>query len=232
MPDRDKDSGRTGEARSPPFRKDTRNRDSVSLPPSRGPLIGAPDTAVSRRSHSTPTPSQPEGSPQRRRGDAGAMPANRSPRARAVVAGPIRKEPNPWRVVASVTGMIAVALLCALLWPAARNAMEDTTPAAAAIPNPSASVKPETRGGKERVELPADAGVALTMALDHLDAALVRASGKSPQELLHKISLPGQNCPMVWANDSPSLVFGGAPIRPNSLAHILEDCAEAVSRVQ
>jgi hypothetical protein len=236
----------------------TRSRTSPANQTPRGGLIGTPGTASRRaaakreafRSYSAltqPVDRRPQpGVPKhaRRRGDAGALPANPPPVAqdRAVraqhvlpVTGTVRKAVNPWAVVVSVVGMIGMVLLCVMFRPAAAD------------PNPHASAAPETRAGKEpalqsvtaglstfqqRNELPADPGAALTMALDHLSSALDEAAGGSQEEILRKASAPGQDCRMAWTNDTPSLVFGRFPIRANSLAHTLEACAQAVLRMR
>jgi hypothetical protein len=115
--------------------------------------------------------------------------------------------------------MMVVTLLCALRWQNARGAKENPAPSAVAISDPAPAI-----------ELPAEPDAALTMALAHLDTALNGVYGRSPEEVLRKVSTRGRDCTMVWADHSPSLVFGADPIRPNSLAQILEACAEAVSR--
>jgi hypothetical protein len=165
---------------------------------------------------------------------------------------PVPKKRNPWAVVAIVAGVVGMIGGCVLFWPRARAATGNGTPVSAAVLNPPASPgpersgmersgmeKPDARAGKElgvrsvfpgRLELPADPSAALTTALAHLSTALDGAGG-NPEAVLRKVSKPGQKCMMVWANDSVSLVFGGNPIPQNSLAHGLEDCAEAVSRV-
>jgi hypothetical protein len=170
---------------------------------------------------------------EQRRAEAGT-PVESDPDVDALQAVPVRKKRNPWPVVVSVIGTIGATVLCVLFWPAARVAMGNATPVSAAVSIPAAALIPETpvpQSARTRLELPADPSAALSTALAELSQALDRARG-NPEEVLRKVSKPGQKCTMVWANDSVSLVFGGDPIRANSLAHQLEDCAEAVSRVR
>jgi hypothetical protein len=112
-----------------------------------------------------------------------------------------------------------------MFWPTARH----SRPPASAVQETQAAAELST--SQRRDDLPADPGAALTTAIDHLGAALDGAAEGSPEEILRKVSTPGQDCRMVWANDSPSLVFGRYPIRANSLAHTLEACAQAVTRM-
>jgi hypothetical protein len=153
---------------------------------------------------------------------------------------------NPWLIAASVIGMIAVSLLCVLLWPLVRKAAENAPRDSPAASNPSSAIESETRAGTEprrqsviavvgspsrlHIELPVDPAAALTMAIDHLSTALEGVPGRSSDEILRQLSKTRPGCRMVWTDDVPSLVFGGDP-RPNSLAYTLEDCAEAVSRL-
>jgi hypothetical protein len=129
-------------------------------------------------------------------------------------------------VVAVLAGTIGMAVLCVMFRPTARDS------------NRPASAAPETRARKElstlqqRNELPADPGAALTTAMDDLGAAIHAAPEGSTEEILRKVSTPGRDCRLVWANDSPSLVFGRYPIRANSLAHTLEACAQAILRMR
>ncbi len=84
---------------------------------------------------------------------------------------------------------------------------------------------------RQRVVLPAEPGAALSGALDDLDSAIEGAPQGSTEEILRKASARGQDCRMVFVDNSPSVVFGKYPNRANSLAVTLEACAQAVSRI-
>jgi len=192
--------------------------------------------------------------PARRRGDAAAMPANPSPPVQGPAAVAERVLPvtetvrtplNPWPAVARVAGMIALTLLCVMIRPAARDAKGHATPGSVAASkspaSPEAGPLAGPLAGKESAPhlvpagasavLPAEPSAALTAALDHLSTAIDGAAEGSPEEILRKVSKPGQDCTMVWVDNSPSLVFGRFPIRENSLAQTLEACAQAVARL-
>jgi len=252
MPENDEYSVSPGEEpSSPPDSPAARARPAATLAnrPAIGRMVGTPGVAARRnaaeremlRSRLKRAQSQVEVVRQRRRrGDAGGMPVaalesdpGLSTQYGLPVARNVRKKRNPWPVVASVAGMIGVSVFCVLLWPMARRAMANPTPVSVAVSNPRASLDLKAREPEARAEeeLPAEPGAALTMGLAHLGTALERAGGGSPEEALRKASKPGQKkCMIVWTNDSVSLVFGGNALRPNSLAHELEDCAEAVSQ--
>jgi hypothetical protein len=255
MPENDEYSVSPGEEPSSPAESPAaRARPPATLAnrPAIGRMVGTPGVAARRnaaeremlRSRLKRAQSQVEVVRQRRRrGDAGAVPVaavasdpSVSTQYGLSLGGDVRKKRNPWLVVASFAGMIGVTVFCVLLWPMARRAMANPPPVSVAVSNPRASFElrrrepvarePEARAGED---LPADPGAALTMGLAHLSTALERAGGGSPEEVLRKASKPGKKCMVVWTNDSVSLVFGGNALRPNSLAHELEDCAEAVS---
>jgi hypothetical protein len=203
----------------------TRSRTNLVTQTPRGGLIGTP--GASFQSYPVLNPAQPAVRRQaRREGDAGAIPANPSPLGQdRAVAGNVRKALNPWLLLASLAGTIGIAVLCVIFWPTARNSH---SPASAAL---AMRASAELSTSQQRDELPDDPGAALTTAIDHLGAALDEVAEGSPEEILRKVSTPGRDCGMVWANDSPSLVFGRYPIRGNSIAHTLEACAQAVSRM-
>jgi hypothetical protein len=221
----------------------TRSRTNLVSQAPRGGLIGKPGEAFRRSAakreafgsypalnpplNPTLNPVQPAVPRQaRRKDDAVARPANPSALGQQrAVTGTVRKPLNPWPVVASLGGTIAMAVLCVMFWPTAR----DSNPAASAAPAARAAAELST--SQRRDELPADPDAALTTALDDLGAALDAAAEGSQEEILRKVSTPGQDCRMVWAKDSPSLVFGRYPIRANSLAHTLEACAQAILRM-
>lgn len=253
-------SGGTGEAAASPPSGDTetggvpvspapaRSQTNLANQPPRGRLTGTPGAAFRRsaaeretsRSYSArtkPPPAVPQQA--RRRGDAAAVPANPSPLGQAGAAperdtavdtrhglpitGTVRKALNPWAVAACVLGMTAMAVLSVMFWPTARDAKGQESALKSGAAGVSASQQPN--------ELPAEPSAALTTALDHLSTAIDGAAEGSPEEILRKASTPGQDCTMVWVNNSPSLVFGRYPIRENSLAHTLEACAQAVLRL-
>jgi hypothetical protein len=164
----------------------------------------------------------------RRRGDVVESDPGASAWHGIPVSETVRKKRSPWLVAVGVAGMLGVAVFCVFFRPVAREAMGKAAAVSAAASDPPAVLQPDARAVRE---LPADPSSALTMALAHFSTALEVAGGENPEEVLRKVSKPGQTCAMVWTNDSLSLVFGGGPTRPNALAHQLEDCAEAVSRV-
>jgi hypothetical protein len=97
-----------------------------------------------------------------------------------------------------------------------------------------ASVAPHTvvtALGPQPVDLPADPPAALSEALDRLNAAVASAPAQTTEQILRRASASGNGCLLIWNGNVPSLVFGMKPIRPNSLAHVLSDCADAVSRL-
>jgi hypothetical protein len=224
---------------TPVFPAPTRSRTNLANP-GPGTYVGSPGTAVPRRSSAEREQlrfqpnciqPQPEVPRQGRRTDAAVTPGPERDWAAGVAHGLAISETrrrNPWRIVAGVIGMIAVSLLCVLLWPIIRKATENSTRDSPAY-NPSTVVvaSPSRRRG----ELPVDPDAALTTALDRLSTALEGVPGRSSEEILRQLSTHRQGCRMVWTGDVPSLVFGGEPLRPNSLAYTLEDCAEAVSRL-
>jgi hypothetical protein len=260
MAENDDDPVSPGEALPPPSEEHSelggtpgspvaraRSRTHSGNRPALGRMVGTPGAAARRklaaeremlRYRLKKAQPQVEALREEQRRAEGGPPVESDPDVGALQAVPVRKKRNPWPMVAgmvvSVIGTIGVAVLCVLFWPAARVAMGNATPVSAAVSNPPAALILETPGpqsARSRLELPADPSAALSMALAELSQALDRARG-NPEEVLRKVSKPGQKCTMVWANDSVSLVFGGDPIRANSLAHQLEDCAEAVSRVR
>lgn len=125
------------------------------------------------------------------------------------------KKRSLWLWLVAAAGMLALGL-CIVCWPLAQNP-----------PPPPISLAPvEKLPGRE---MPRDPDDALTVALDRLDSALSAAPGSNPQAALRKASTAHKGCMIIWTNGLPSLLFGQEPVRPNSLARILEDCAEAVS---
>ncbi len=81
------------------------------------------------------------------------------------------------------------------------------------------------------VDLPSDPYAALSEALDRLNAAVASVPAQTTEQLLREASAAGNGCLLIWHGNVPSIVFGMKPIRPNSLAHVLSDCADAVSRL-
>ena len=101
-----------------------------------------------------------------------------------------------------------------------------------APPHPAAVPRDRVAGLPEIVPgLPDDAGGALTAALDDLDSAVEGFPQQSPEQILRMVSGPGRDCRLLWKGHYPSIVFGMAPIRPNSLAANLEGCARAVKQL-
>jgi hypothetical protein len=183
--------------------------------PPRGRLIGAPRAAfrrsVASQSYAAQTKSQPAVPRQERR----------IARAVAPVTETVRKALNPWLVMASAAGMIAMGVLCAMFWPTAL-----------AVGEPAPLLVASGAGtSQQRIELPLEPGAALATALDDLGAAIDGAPQGSTEEILRRVSKPERDCGMVWVNNSPSVVFGRYPIRANSLAWTLESCAQAVLRM-
>jgi len=135
----------------------------------------------------------------------------------------LSKERSRWRA-AAVAGLIALVFLCALAWRTLH----------APVKAPPAD-SPVARQGelKPRNELPLDPHDALATAIDRLDDALAaaRGIGISTDEALRRVSANGKGCLMVWRDDLPSVLFGREPVRRNSLANTLADCAQAVSRL-
>lgn len=152
--------------------------------------------------------------------------------------GELSKERNLWRGAATITGVIALTVLCVTWWwrvtlpvPDKQAAMKQSTTQVVGDPATPAAVS-------NRRVLPADPDAALTMGIDLLNAALAGVPGKSAEQALRIVSRNGQDCAVVWNNDVPSLLFPGNrqhrvkdPIRANALANTLADCAEAVSRL-
>jgi hypothetical protein len=79
-------------------------------------------------------------------------------------------------------------------------------------------------------ELPADPHAALTTGMDRLNAAVAARHAHSQEEMLTMASRSGPGCTLVFTNHLPSVVFGMGPVRQNSLARTLSDCADAVSK--
>jgi hypothetical protein len=71
----------------------------------------------------------------------------------------------------------------------------------------------------------------LITALDRLNEAVASVPEQSAEQILRKVSAPGHGCQLVWYGRTPSILFGRPPIRANSIAATLADCAEAVSRL-
>lgn len=185
-------------------------------------------------------PGEKRGEPDqgRRRGDAPWIPVqvvlnvgDRTEGASSdrVVAGVPAKPRRPWRTAAVVAGSLVLAALASFFWPLAREALENRNSPVSV----SSAPQPARAGGAAhpRIELPADPDAALTTALDHLNTALEEMPGRSPEQILRTVSSRKQDCMLAWTSNLPSLIFGGEPLRPNSLAYTLENCAESVSRM-
>jgi hypothetical protein len=84
--------------------------------------------------------------------------------------------------------------------------------------------------GMHYSELPADPRAALTAGMDRLNAAVAAKHAPSQEDLLTTASRSGHGCALAFTNHLPSVVFGGGPVRENSLARTLSSCAEAVSK--
>jgi hypothetical protein len=126
-----------------------------------------------------------------------------------------------WRGIAvlAIIGALALAILVFIKPPQLQPVVVHSVVAA---PRPSAT-KP--------VDLPSDPYSALSEALDRLNAAVAAVPSQTMEQILRKASAAGNGCLLVWNGSVPSIVFGMKPIRPNSLAHVLSDCADAVSRL-
>jgi len=136
----------------------------------------------------------------------------------------LSKERNLWRGLASAAGVIAVALVCVMLWWITSISSAPLSSGRQSPPGPS------TPAATASV-LPLDAAAELSHALDNLDYALATVPGITAEAALRKVSTPGKGCMVVWVDDQPSLVFGGEPVRPNTLAKTLSGCADAVTRL-
>ena len=90
---------------------------------------------------------------------------------------------------------------------------------------------PAARKALKFGELPDDPYAALNTGIDQLNTAVASVGDRSPEESLRLASRPGHSCRLVWTDRLPSVVFGMEPIRQNSLAHTLADCAREVSKV-
>ena len=94
-------------------------------------------------------------------------------------------------------------------------------------PSHPAAAPPATR----EIKLPDDAGAAFRTAIDDLDGAVADIPEQSPEQILRTVSGPGHDCLLLWNGDYPSVIFGRAPVRPNSLAANLEGCAQAIKQL-
>lgn len=123
-----------------------------------------------------------------------------------------------------------LALICVLTGMVTRNSPD---PAIVAQPHLAAKAPDGQKiSPAEPVrELPDDAGEALTAALDDLDSAIEDFPQRSPEQILRAVSRPGHDCMLAWDTRYPSLIFGRMPIGPNSLAAMLEGCAQAVKQL-
>ena len=175
----------------------------------------------------------------RRSSDAASLPVNLSradeekdDQRELAIEDELPKRPNSRHGIATAGG-IALAFVCGMCLPAPRTVRETATPDSLApiqtVTRPAVPPTPVPR----RIELPADPEAALTTALDHLNAELeALPAGLSPGQILRQVSADVHGCMLTWTNDIPSVVYGREPLGPNSLAYILEDCAEAVSRMR
>jgi hypothetical protein len=140
----------------------------------------------------------------------------------ATESGALSKERNLWRGLASSAGVITLALVCVMLWWLASLSSAPVSNGRQSGP----SVLPAPAN-----ELPLDAAAELANALNSLDYALATVPGTTAEAALRKVSAPGKGCMIIWVDDHPSVVFGRAPLRPNSIANTLSDCVDAVSRL-
>lgn len=135
------------------------------------------------------------------------------------------------RQVGGVASRIALMVICAM----SGSIEYHPTAEDSAMVSVETSVAGSGAVGEGRSEatgaLPEDPDQALTTALDDLNTALEGIPGRSPEEILHGLSVPGQGCMIAWTNHLPSLLYGKEPIGPNSLAYTVEGCAKAVSRL-
>lgn len=136
----------------------------------------------------------------------------------------LSKERSRWRAAAAA-GVIALVFLCALAW------RTPHAPVKAPPADPAVARQGEL---KPRNELPLDPHDAFATAIDRLDDALgaARRIGISTDVALRRVSANGKGCQMIWRDDLPSVLFVGDPVRRNSLANTLADCAQAVSRLR
>lgn len=147
------------------------------------------------------------------------------------IRGILSKERNRWRSLAVAAGAAALIFLCASLFFLSDSSATPQTTETARVPlaTQTASGSAPEPALKRSNALPRDPHAALTAAMDRLDAALSGVPG-NPVETLWKVSHAGKGCMLLWSNNAPSVLFGREPLRPNSLAYTLSDCAEAVSR--
>ncbi len=233
MAEVDKHPGSTSAAKVPVIPAPTRSRANLA---NQAPGLGT--QAAGHQTIFDPLPPRPQdegeapwsakpppGLPEqgRRRGDAAWIPIDFSDEDTAA-CGPLPKQRSRWRGV-EIAGRIVLALVCALTGPVVRQANEKEVRGSAVIAEPTAPVV-------QRTELPADPDAALTTALDHLNSALEAFPERSPEQILHQVSTPREDCMLAWTNNLPSVIYGREPIGPNSLAYTLEDCAKAVSRMR
>jgi hypothetical protein len=151
--------------------------------------------------------------------------------------GTLAKERSAWQAVAVVTGLIAMGILCVVAWWVIRPApvTDASIHPAVAVLRPPAEVRQSNNAP------PPDTHSSLTAALDHLNTALANAPQSKPMEnnppennqmvTLRKVSMMGQGCTLLWTNNLPSILYGGTSGDGTSLASILNNCAEAVTRL-
>jgi len=151
------------------------------------------------------------------------------------VRGTLARERSVWRAVAVTMALIAMSILCVVAW----RVISITPQADAAAPRP-ATVAAPPEPVKQNESIPSRGShSSLTAALDHLDTALATASQNKPAEnspnnpmaTLRKVSSMGQGCTLLWTNNLPSILYGGTSGDGASLASILNNCADAVSRL-
>lgn len=245
MPEADKHPGNTSGAKVPVIPAPTRSRANLANQ-SPGPKTraAAGHESIKTRPRSGAAPKagpQPKPAEQgRRRGDEAWIPVNLAERDETenTLSCPAvqrdRPQPRNRRSSVAVAGGVALAIVCAVTGPVARENRASGPHAAMEMQRrpelprvPAAASSPAL----PRTELPNDPNAALTTALNDLNTALEGFPRGSPEQILRKVSKRRQDCLLVWTNNLPSLVFGTEPLGPNSLAYTLEDCAEAVSRM-
>lgn len=206
-------------------------------------VLGVPRSPVPPRAAKPPLTTIPANYPRRRRGD--TLPAVRNTVVR-VPEGPPPRPPaevpaaetssSHLPVVRTFAAGCFLMLICLLQGVPTRTG-PDGPPTVA--PERSAALPPAPHEIPKHEMSEADtlaarqqiAGAALTSALDDLDDAVESFPQQSPEQLLRRVSQPGQDCMLLWNKNYPSILFGRMPISENSLATSLEGCARAIRQL-